>query len=352
MRLWQLLQSMNVRNSSQRVTLRQYMNLLCTYLGPQRWRVMWMAMFLLASISLQLLGPQIIRIFIDSFQQPAAQEVTTVMALLYLGVAIGSRLVSALAAYFCEDVGWNATNRLREDLTRHCLGLDRAFHSEHTPGELVERVDENVDSLANFFSTFVIQVLGSSILIIGILILMTRENIWFGIILAVYLVISIFIYLRIQRVAISYYKAHLQAPAALSGFLGEVLGSLEDIAASGAGHYIMRRYLRLQRKENKTELPRIFCWASLESIGLLIDMLSIVLVLTLGAYFFLHGMITLGTLVLLMSYTAQLLDHTLETTDQFNSLQEASASIERINEIYQTTNRVQDGPGVNFPAEV
>lgn len=348
MSLLQRLRLINGRNSPQRITLRQYVRLLRTYLGPQRWRVMITAILLFASIGLQLLGPQVISIFIDNVQQPGSQQVATVMALLYLGVAIGSRLVSALAAYFCEDVGWNATNRLREDLTRHCLNLDRSFHSEHTPGELVEQVDANVDSLANFFSTFVTQVLGSIILILGILVLITRVNIWFGVILVFYLALGIFIYLQLERVAISAYKAHKRAQATLSGFLGEVLGSLEDIAASGAGRYIIRRYFRLQRQENKTELPRIFFWASLEVIGLFIDMLSLAFVLVLGAYLFIHGMLTLGTLILLMLYTNQLLGLVIGVADQFNSLQEAAASLERINEIYQLTSHIQDGPGVSL----
>lgn len=181
----------------------------------------------------------------------------TLTALHYLGMAIGGRLVSALAAYFCEDVGWRATNWLREDLTRHCLNLDRAFHSRYTPGELIERVDGNVDSLANFFSRFTVLVLGNALLVLGILILMARENVWLGIVMDAYRVISIFAYVRVQNFAIPYYKKHQQAEAILSGFWGEVLTSLEDIAASGEAPYILRRYVQLQRQENTAELKRI-----------------------------------------------------------------------------------------------
>ena len=34
------------------------------------------------------------------------------------------------------------------------------FHKDHTPGELIERIDGDVTALANFFSAFIIKVVG------------------------------------------------------------------------------------------------------------------------------------------------------------------------------------------------
>jgi ABC-type multidrug transport system fused ATPase/permease subunit len=70
---------------------------------------------------------------------------------------------------FAQDLGWNATNALRRDLALHCLRLDLSFHKLHTPGELIERVDGDVTALANYFSRFVLQILGNCLLIAGIL---------------------------------------------------------------------------------------------------------------------------------------------------------------------------------------
>ncbi len=350
MKLSALFRSIRTRNSPTRVTFRQYVLLMKTYLGPQRFRVACMAILLFASIALQLLGPQIIRIFIDTLQRNGDQQVLTITALFYLGVVLGGQLISALAAYVSEDVGWNATNRLRADLTQHCLNLDRTFHSEHTPGELLERVDGNVNTLANFFSQFVIRIVGNGIFLVGVLVLMARENIWFGVVLSIFMTASMVVFVRAQQVATPFYKRNWQSQAVLTGFWGEVLGGLEDIAASGAAPFIRRRYFCLQRDEQRTHLAGNVLWNALEALGTFIDVLSLVIVLVMSAFFFVNGTMTIATVVLLLAYAAQLLNHTFEITEQFGSLQEATASIERINEISQTTNRVQDGPGVPFPA--
>ena len=91
-------------------------------------------------------------------------------------MALVQQLLTVAATYMSENVGWTATNALRADLLAHCLGLDMAFHKAHTPGELIERMDGDVTALANFFSQFVILVLGNVLLLIGVLALLFRED--------------------------------------------------------------------------------------------------------------------------------------------------------------------------------
>ncbi len=91
--------------------VRRYLALLVTYLKPQWRRTLLMAALLFCNVGLQLLGPQILRYFIDTI-----------------------------------------------------------LHKAHTPGELIERIDGNVDALSNFFSQFVIYLLTNIVLLLGVLI--------------------------------------------------------------------------------------------------------------------------------------------------------------------------------------
>ena len=116
--------------------------LLRRYLDQQRGAVLLMALLLLASIALQLAGPQIVRGFIDAAQ--AGAGVLTRAALVFIGVSVAQQLLSALARYWSARVAWTATNELRADLSTHLMQLDLGFHTAHTPGELIERVDGDV----------------------------------------------------------------------------------------------------------------------------------------------------------------------------------------------------------------
>jgi len=48
------------------------------------------------------------------------------------------QVVSVSATYVGENVAWTATNNLRAALAYHCLHLDMGFHSDTSPGELME----------------------------------------------------------------------------------------------------------------------------------------------------------------------------------------------------------------------
>ena len=149
---------------------------LLRYLSPQAGKAALMALLLLAGIGLQLWIPQILRLFIDGALEGQATAQLQRLALVFLAVALGHQLLAAGATYLAADVGWTATNRLRGELARHLLGLDMAFHTSRTPGEMIERIDGDITALSNFFSQFSVRVFGGLLLLLGILGLLWLEN--------------------------------------------------------------------------------------------------------------------------------------------------------------------------------
>src|SRR5688572_7879883 len=101
------------------IPLKRYTELLGAYLGPQKTRAVLLGLFLLAGIGLQLTNPQIIRTFIDSATAGEGIDRLTLIALLFLGAGLLSQVTSALTTWLGADVGWKATNRMREDLIKH-----------------------------------------------------------------------------------------------------------------------------------------------------------------------------------------------------------------------------------------
>lgn len=88
-----------------------------SYLKLQKGRVIVLAFLLTSSVIFQLLNPQLLGAFIDSAQGRSPLTDLTHIALLFLAVVILAQLLSSLATYVAEDVGWTAINRLRTDIT-------------------------------------------------------------------------------------------------------------------------------------------------------------------------------------------------------------------------------------------
>jgi ATP-binding cassette subfamily B protein len=219
--------------------VRQYYQLLSDYLRPQWKRVTLLAILLFSTIGFQLLSPQIVRQFIDAAAAGVANEVLVRMGVLYLMVTLANQLLRTSAAYLTEDVKWRATNWLRNDLAGHCLQLDMAFHNEHTPGAMIERIDGDVNELSNFFSQFVIRILGNGLLLIGILVLLTREDWRIGAAYTGYAIVMVLTLLSTVSIGVPFWKERRQASSEMYGLTEEWLGGTEDINASGGGPYVM-----------------------------------------------------------------------------------------------------------------
>ncbi|HLZ08005.1 MAG TPA: ABC transporter ATP-binding protein [Chloroflexota bacterium] len=333
-----------------RLPLKQYTDLLNDYLRPEWPKATLLLVILLTTTALQLVSPQIIRRFIDSALTRAPIEILVQLAVLFILVGLVYQVLSVGATYLGQDVGWSATNRLREDLARHCLGLDPSFFHERTPGELIERLDGDITALANFFSQIVVRVLGSGILVAGTLIVLYHEDWRVGLVLTGFAAIAMFVLNRARGLAVPQQREERQASANLFGFIEERLAGLDDIRANGAGHYTMLRlYERLRDlfvKGRRAAMLRAVTW--LLMIGLFT--VGNILTLGLGAYLFLIGSITIGTVYLFFQYT-EMLERPLEQiTNQLQELQRATASIQRIAELRAIRTRIVDGPGAWMPA--
>src|SRR5207245_513031 len=188
------------------VSFRQHREFLIDYLRPQWLAVAVMSVLLLGSIALQLVTPQILSRFIDAARAGGAPETLVRLAVLSLMVAVAGQLVSTCSAYASENVGWAATNKVREDLALHCLRLDLPFHNAKTPGEMIERVDGDVTQLSSFFSQFVLRVFGNAVLLVGILVLLFRADWRVGVVYSVFTVTALVILRRLIESAVPYWK--------------------------------------------------------------------------------------------------------------------------------------------------
>lgn len=325
-----------------------HLELLITYLKPFWPKMLLLTILLLSNIGLQLLNPQILRNYINTALSTASISLLLEAAVVFLIVILVGQAVTALTFYFSEDISWLATNRLRETLTLHCLQLDLNFHKEHTPGEMVERIDGDVIALADFFSQFVVRFLGNLILIIGIIALIFIEDWRVGFIFSIYTLIGLLLFRRVHHVAIPHFKKVRQITSELTGFWGELLGSFEDVRSSGAEDYILERHYTLQRLLLRAGLVMQMMSRILQSVWEILTATGSALILALGAILVTQGSINLGSAYLLFNYINLLTFNLYALSVQLDSFQKATAGIERINELFAIPNLIKDGPGINL----
>jgi ATP-binding cassette subfamily B protein len=320
-----------------------YRRFLAQYLRPQRGRVAALTVLLLGSIGLQLVGPQILRYFVDEARAGAALETLTGAALLYLAFALVQQGLAVGATYLGEDVGWAATNRVRADLALHCLKLDLPFHKSRTPGEMIERIDGDVTALATFFSQFAIRVLGNVLLLVGVLVLLLREDWRLGLAFTLFSLFAFVVLDRVRNVALPYWTAARQTSAELVGFIEERISGTEDIRAAGLGGHVLRRFYGLLGDRVRAQRRGGFMGSVVGASFWAVFTLAYVFAFALGGSLYWAGTITLGTVFLIFGYTELLQRPLNQITSQLEQLQKAGASIARIDELLSIHSSLVDG---------
>ncbi|HKD75067.1 MAG TPA: ABC transporter ATP-binding protein, partial [Ktedonobacterales bacterium] len=328
-----------------------------TYLWPQ-WRLVLLLLALvLLTIGCELANPLLVRRFIDTATAGGATaaggalSTLVALAVVFLVIAFATQGAAVAVTAIATRVSWRATNQLRTDLTRHCLRMDLPFHAEHTPGELVERVDGDVTNLGNLFSHFVVQMLGNVLLLFGIVAVSFGIDWRIGLTLAICTLVTLALLAVLGNLGVKPWEAQSKRRADLYSFVEERLSGTEDLRALGATDYIMRGLAQRWRTVIGTLQQAVLLSSVPFYVMLLMMTISLVASLAVGIVLFQHGQATIGTLYLIFAYAEMLRTPIEEISRQLQDLQQATASIVRTTDLLSSHSALADGPGTPLPAD-
>ncbi len=330
--------------------LKRDVRLLVRYLRPQ-----WLAMGLLAvilcsNLCVQVATPLVISHFIDQATSGANMHDLIVLALFAIILALVGQGLAVAETYVAERVSWRATNALRADLLAHLLRLDATFHATHTSGELIERVDGDVATLARFFSRFVVSILGNALLLLGLLGLLYHVDWRVGLGMSIFVILALVALLRIHVLATPSWIKNRQASADFYGFLGEYLAGLQDIRASGADAFVLRRCAEVMRAWLAVTRKAQMWGYGMSAISLGLFSLGTAVAFALSAMLFRTGTLTIGSVYLIFQCTEMLSQPTEQLRNELQDLQQAAASLARVQTLLSTAPRIADGSGISLPS--
>jgi ABC-type multidrug transport system fused ATPase/permease subunit len=319
-----------------KVSNRVYLELLTRYLKPQ-WRLALALGFLLVAFTtLQFVSPLLLGSFIDNATGSAPEQTLIWLALGFLGLAFLTQLVSVIEVYVAENLGWLATNRLRSDVASHCLNLDIGYLNRYTPGELIERIDGDVAALGNFFSRFVVYLLGNLLLLLSVLGLLVYFDWRLGLVLSLVTAAGALVIIRIRNLATPRWEASRQAKADMFGFIEERLNGTEDIKSAGAISYTMSHLHRHQGRSLRNDLKAGLLTAVITNNTRFFLAIGTAAALGMIIFLFQGGEISLGTAFLIYRYTEMLSRPVEEINRQMQDFQQATASIARVKNLLNT----------------
>ena len=269
---------------------------------------------------------------------------------LLLGACVGLVLIYLILAgqtlvynYTSIQVGQRLVNDLRRDLYHHLQKLSLTFHNRRPIGDLLYRVTADTYALQNLTMKVLFPALSAAVFLIGMAIIMFQmDSLLTLLALSVCPVLYVTVSLLNQKIGIAAMQARQKEGQVYSVVQG-ALASIRIIQAFTKESDEHQRFMTASQ-DSLTASLRLYTLQTIFSGAVNVVLaLGTAFVVWTGAKHVLSGMLSIGDLIVFISYLATLYEPINKIVQSNSLVQEAKAGIERVFEILDEEREVKDG---------
>lgn len=299
-------------------------------------------MLLACAAGLSLIGPLVVRRVVDQASRGTTTAAITRLAAIYLAIAIATQVLGVIVAWFATTIAWRTVNGVRMRMARHVLGLDHEFHRQHTPGELIQRVDGDVTAISDFLGQVVPRLVGGIFVVAGMIVALAFIDWRIACGAAVYVCLSAAVVVRSRHRAVRESSDEMGSFARLYGGIEERLTAAEDLRSNGALDHAIWRLTQDSTETMRAAVRRESAflrmwWAVQGCVGG-----GSIVALVASAILIRNDTITIGTAFLLFQYV-QLLSRPLEQlVQQLETVQKANGAMTRVIDLMAVQGTIYD----------
>ncbi len=287
----------------------------------------------IATSASNLLAPVLIAHVIDHAMARADYgELLRYAGLLAL-VFVAALATSYLQTLRMGTVGRNVLFQLRNRLFTRLSQLPIAFFAQNRAGDLISRVNNDTDKINQFFSQGLMQMFGSSFLMLGAGILLLSLNWRLGLI-ALLPALGIWVTTR----AISPWvkgtnRKGLESLGALSGDISESLANFKVIVAFNRVDYFREKFDAANERNYRASVKAGIASGLFMPLYTLAGSAASILVLALGVWLIGRGELTVGLLIGYLLYVTSFYNPLRQLATVWSTLQLAMAALDRVSEM-------------------
>ncbi|HEY6974478.1 MAG TPA: ABC transporter ATP-binding protein [Nitrospiraceae bacterium] len=319
------------------------------YLRPYRRLALLTLLAAACATAMELLPPWLIKVVIDEVIQGKQ------MALLpwILGGLVASYGLKTTFASLRIRLNNRLEQTVVHDLRSHVFSalqrLSINYFENRSTGEIMSRVTNDTEHVERIFIDGLEGALTASLTLIGITSMLFFLNWKLALLSLVPIPLLMVSASWFTRTVHGYYHHIRRVSGELSSYLQDALSGIRETMGFSKQNYEQQRFDRLSRAYSDSNLKAMYLW-SLYSPGMMfLGSVGTVLILWYGAGEVQNGRLTLGELVLFLSYLALFYVPINQIHSVNHMLQHALAASERVFEVLDTIPEVRDRPGVTAP---
>ncbi|MBI4819890.1 MAG: ABC transporter ATP-binding protein [Deltaproteobacteria bacterium] len=282
---------------------------------------------------LHLAQPYLVKLAIDDHLVPKKAEGFALIAAAFVA-AIGLEFVFRfIQSYLTQKVGQVVTKDLRRALFRRLLEVDVAYVESNPVGRLMTRVTNDVESIAETFSTGAVSLLGDLVTLAGIIGMMLVLDVELTLASFAAVPLMILIVLAFRKPAREAFRDVRSLVAKLNGALNEAISGMAMIQSFRVERPFARDLERINGEYRDANFRAIrfdsMTYAIAEGIG----HVSVAALLVFGLSRLTQHQAEIGVFVAFTDYLRRFFGPITELSNKYTVMQSAMASAERCVEL-------------------
>ncbi|MDR2627440.1 MAG: ABC transporter ATP-binding protein/permease, partial [Dysgonamonadaceae bacterium] len=300
------------------------------YLKPYWGKEAVLLLLMILTSAGTLVSPYVLKIIIDTVFPSHDYLLLLEILLLLLGINILRLVIGYSSEYLFEWVSNHITRDIRIDLFRHLMHLPVAFFDKNKAGDLVHRVNSEVNSIQSILTGTVVRLINSVCTIVGLAVMLCILN-WQLFLISMTVMPFIFLNTRRFQPKIQQtIKQSREKDADILSFLMERFANIKLIKSYVHQDLEQKILFRHIREQIGLNLKNVRLRATTQNITMLFTMMVPLLIIGLGGKSVMAGTMTVGALVAFIQYMNRIFDPFRNLMGLYFDAIHAAVSMQRI----------------------
>ncbi len=283
--------------------------------------------------SLHLLIPYLMAKSIDEYIIPKKSDGLLELLILMCMIQLVIELFNYTQARIMLVISQGTVGKMREDLFSKYQTLPIGYFDKRKKGDLMSRITNDIENISNTLSQSVSEVIRSIISISGALIFMFLLNWQLRMVTILTVPMVIIIGKLLGKYTKKYFGVYLGKLGSVNGIIEEDITGLKTIKAYGQEKARLKIFVEKNKEMREYGIKAQVVSGLMGPSMNLVNNLRFTVVVAFGAWFSLHGLVTIGIITSFINYSRQFGRPISNLAQLYNNIQSALAGAERLFEV-------------------
>ena len=334
------------RNMSDREIVRRLLH----YARPYTKHFVLVLLIMLMSVVFNLVSPLLVGQIEETVKKQFEMSYLFKMVGFYAVILIISMVCTYFQAMILQKIGQKILSQLRLDLFTHIESLSHDQLNNIPVGKLVTRVCNDTNAISQMFTNILVTMIKNSLIIVGVMAAMLMLNYELALMVLSFVPFVVLFTVIFRKIARKAYRKVKDGTTDINTYLSENLSGMKITQIFNREQRKMDDFLMRSDKLRKAKRDQVLVFSVFRPMVYMLYISSVLCLMYLGGKgyiedtVFLGQTITSGVVVTFYMYISSFFDPIQTLAEQFNALQSAFASAEKIFTVMDLVPDVVDEP--------